>query len=61
VAFPVLLDPVGQAPEAPIFVLLDLAALAIQEGLEVGPHRVHQLPADVLARDQEMLVKSHIA
>ncbi len=56
----VLLDAIGKTAQAPIFLLLDLAAFAFDDGLEVGRQRVHLLRADILARDQEMLVKSHV-
>ena len=56
----VLLDAIGEAAQAPIFLLLDLAVLSFDDGLEVGRQRVHLLRADVLARDQEMLVQSHV-
>ncbi len=56
----VLLDAIGKSAQAPIFLLLDLAAFAFDDGLEVGGQCVHLLRADILARDQEMLVKSHL-
>ena len=56
----VLLDAIGQSAQAPIFLLLDLAAFAFDDGLEMGGQCVHLLRADILARDQEMLVKSHV-
>ena len=59
-ALAVLLDAVGEAAKAPIFLLLDLAAFAFDDGFEVGGERVDRLRADILARDQEMLVKSHV-
>src|SRR5262249_9734152 len=49
-----------QTAQAPIFLLLDLAAFAFDDGLEMGGECVHLLRADVLARDQEMLIKSHL-
>src|SRR6185437_7999068 len=59
-ALAVFLDAIGKSAQAPIFLLLDLAAFAFDDGFEVGRQRVHLLRADVLARDQEMLVKSHV-
>ncbi len=56
----VLLDAVGEAAKAPIFLLFDIAAIALDDGLEMGGEGVDRLRADVLARDQEMLVESHI-
>src|ERR1700743_3971031 len=56
----VLLDAIGKSAQAPIFLLLDLAAFAFDDGFEMGGKCVHRLRADVLARDQEMLVKSHV-
>jgi hypothetical protein len=38
----VLLDAVGKVAQAPIFLLLDLAALAFDDGLEMGGERVHR-------------------
>ena len=60
-ALAVLLDAIRQTAQAPIFLLLDLAAFAFDDGLEVGRQCVHLLRADILARDQKMLVKSHLA
>ena len=59
-ALAVLLDAIGETTQAPIFLIIDLAAFALDDGLEVGCKRVHLLRADILARDQEMLVKSHV-
>ena len=55
----VFLDPVGERAQAPIFLLLDLAAFGFDDGLQMGRERVHRLRADVLARDQHVLVESH--
>ena len=55
-ALAVLLDAVGEAAQAPIFLLLDLAAFGFDDGFQVGRERVHRLRADVLARDQHVLV-----
>src|SRR3954466_16097280 len=60
-ALAVFLDAIGQATQAPIFLLLDLAAFAFDNGLEVGGQSVHLLRADILARDQKMLVESHLS
>src|SRR5690606_20875179 len=54
-------DAIGKSAQAPIFLLLDLAAFAFDDGLEMGGQCVHLLRADILARDQKMLVKSHLA
>src|SRR6202000_930385 len=51
---------VRHAPKAAVFLLLDLAAFAFDDGLEVGGQCVHLLRADILARDQEMLIESHL-
>src|SRR5277367_2778435 len=59
-ALAVFLDAIGEGTQAPIFLLLDLAVLAFDDGLEVGRECVHLLRADVLARDQEMLIESHV-
>ena len=39
----VLLDAIGKPAQAPIFLLLDLAAFAFDDGFEVGRQRVHLL------------------
>src|SRR5262249_42680683 len=56
----ILLDAISEPAQAPIFLLLDFAAAALNDGLEMGGERVHRLRADILARDQEMLIKSHV-
>src|ERR1700722_12713009 len=56
----VLVDAISKSAQAPIFLLLDLAAFAFDDGLEMGGQCVDLLRADVLAGDQEMLVKSHL-
>ena len=56
----ILLDAIGKSAQAPIFLLFDFAALAFDDGLEVGRKCIDLLRADILARDQEMLVKSHV-
>ena len=50
---------IGERAQAPIFLLLDLAALGFDDGLQMGRKRVDRLRADILARDQHVLVKSH--
>ena len=57
----ILLDTIGKPAQAPVFLLLDFTAFAFDDGLQVRRQRVHLLRADVLARDQEMLVKSHMS
>ncbi len=39
----VLLDAIGEAAQSPIFLLLDLAAFAFDDGFEMGRERVHLL------------------
>ena len=42
-ALAVLLDAIGKSAQAPIFLLLDLAAFAFDDGLEMGGECVHLL------------------
>ncbi len=60
-ALAVFFDAEGKRAQAPIFLLLDLAAFGFDDGLQVGRQRVHRLRADVLARNQHVLIESHEA
>src|SRR5947208_9013520 len=58
-ALAVLFHAVGEIAQAPIFALLDLAALLRDQlGKAVG-QSVHLRAGDVLARDKHILVKRH--
>ena len=52
VALAVLLDPVGQAAQAPVFALLDGAALGLQLGGDVVGDLLDLLLRDVIPCDQ---------
>ena len=60
VALPVLLDPVGQAAQAPVFPLLDLAALGGEVAGDVVGDRLDLLLRDVVPRDEHGFVKRHM-
>ena len=55
----VLLDPVGEGLDAPIFDLADRAAEAGDRGLELLGEGFRLLGGQVLASKENMLVKSH--
>src|SRR3546814_15370336 len=60
-ALPVLLDPVGEAPQAPVLALLDLTAAAGDALGELVGELVHLGGRDVLACDAHALVVRHCA
>ena len=55
----VLLDPVGEGLDAPIFDLADRAAEIGDGGLELLGEGLRLLGGEVLASKENMLVKSH--
>src|SRR3546814_8193125 len=60
-ALPVRLDPVGEAPQAPVLALLDLTAAAGDDLGELVGELVHLGGRDVLACDEHALVVRHCA
>ena len=59
VALAVLLDPVGQAAQAPVFALLDRAAVGFELGGDVVGDALDLLLRDVVACDEHGFVERH--
>ena len=57
--FAVLLDPVGERLDAPIFHLADGAAAGLDHGFQELGQGFHLLGGHVLAREIHMLIESH--
>ena len=58
-AFAVLLDPVGQAAQAPIFAFLYAAALGLELGADLVGDGIDLLLRDIVACDQHAFIKRH--
>ncbi len=59
VALAVLLDPVGQAAQTPVFALLDRAAIGFQFGANVVGDLLDLLLRDVVPCDEHGFIKRH--